>query len=144
VIDSGWTPVFLGVIAFAVLVMAALQVGMVVYGARLARRVTELAERVERDVTPVFASLQTVGADAARVTALAATQMERADQLFADVSQRIQETTVVLQESVVAPAREGAAVVAGIRAAIAALRDVGRGTRGRGGRADEEDPLFIG
>jgi hypothetical protein len=144
VIDSGWTPVFLGVIALAVTVMAALQFGMVVYGARLARRVTDVADRVEREVTPVFASLQTVGADAARATALAAAQMERADRLFADVSQRIQDTTVVLQESVVAPAREGAAVVAGVRAALAALRDVRPTTRRRGGRVDEEDPLFIG
>jgi hypothetical protein len=144
VIDAGWTPVFLGVIAFAVLVMATLQVGMVVYGARLAKRVNQLADRVDREVTPVFASLQTVGADAARATALAAAQMERADRLFADVSQRIQETTLVLQESVVAPAREGAAVVAGFRAAIAALRDVRPGARRRAGRADEEDPLFIG
>ena len=143
-IDSGWTPVFLGVIAFAVLVMATLQVGMVVYGARLAKRVTELADRVEREVTPVLASLQTVGADAARATALAAAQMERADRLFADVSQRIQETSVILQESVVTPAREGAAVVAGVRAAIAALRDVRPGVRRRASRADEEDPLFIG
>jgi hypothetical protein len=144
VIDPGWTPVFLGVIAFAVLVMAALQVGMVAYGARLARRVTQLADHVEREVTPVFASLQTVGADAARATALAAAQMERADQLFADVSQRIQDTTIILQESVVTPAREGAAVVAGVRAAIAALRDVRPAGRRRGGRVDEEDPLFIG
>ena len=143
-IDSGWTPVFLGVIACAVLVMAVLQVGMVVYGARLARRVTQLTDRVEREVTPVFASLQTVVADGARATALAAAQMERADQLFADVSQRIQDTTVVLQESVVAPAREGAAVVAGVRAAIAALRDVRSGPRRRTRNADEEDPLFIG
>jgi hypothetical protein len=144
VIDSGWTPVFLGIIAFAVLVMAVLQVGMVVYGARLARRVTQLADRVEHQVTPVFATLQTIGADAARATALAAAQMERADRLFADVSQRIQDTTVILQESVVAPAREGAAVVAGVRAAIAALRDVRSGPPRRAGRADEDDPLFIG
>ena len=142
-IDAGWTPVFLGVIALAVTVMAALQVGMVVYGARLARRVTDLADRVEREASPVLASLQTVGADAARAAALAAAQMERADRLFADVSQRIQETTVVLQESVVAPAREGAAVVAGVRAALAALRDVRSGVR-RQRRVDEEDPLFIG
>jgi hypothetical protein len=144
VIDPGWTPVFLGLIASAVLIMATLQVGMVVYGARLARRVTQLADRVEREVTPVFANLQIVGADAARATALAAAQMERADQLFADVSQRIQDTTVILQESVVAPAREGAAVVAGVRAAIAALRDVRPGGRRRAGGVDEEDPLFIG
>ena len=138
-----WTPVFLGVIACSVLVMACVQVGMILYGARLARRVTELAERVERDAVPVLRHLQTIGADAARTSALAAAQMERADRLFADVSQRIEETTAIVQEAVISPAREGAAVVAGFRAAVAALRDAGVGRR-RSGRFDEEDPLFIG
>jgi hypothetical protein len=40
---------------------------------------------------------------------------------------------------------EGAAVIAGVRAAVAAQRNV-RATGGRrqGSRVDEEDPLFIG
>jgi hypothetical protein len=142
-VTSDWTPIFLGVIALSVLMMACIQVGIIVYGVRLARRVTELAERVERDAAPVLAHLQTIGADAARTSALAAAQMERADRLFADVSQRIEETTAIVQEAVITPAREGAAVVAGLRAAVAALRDVGPGRR-RSGRFDEEDPLFIG
>ena len=142
---NDWTPVFLGVIAGSVLVMAVIQIGVIVYGARLARRVTLLADRVEREAMPVFAQLRTIGADAARTSALAAAQMERADRLFADVSQRIEETSVIVQEAVITPAREGAAVVAGLRAAITALRDVrAAGARRRSGRFDEEDPLFIG
>lgn len=139
-----WTPVFLGVIAASVLVMAGIQIGLIVYGARLARRMTTLVERMEREAGPVFAHLQAIGADAARTSALAAAQMERADRLFADVSQRIDETTAIVQEAVIAPAREGAAVVAGLRAAMTALRDVRPGPRRRPGRLEEEDPLFIG
>jgi hypothetical protein len=142
-VTAEWTPIFLGVIASSVLVMACVQVGVIVYGARLARRVTDLADRLERDAAPVLRHLQTIGADAARTSALAAAQMERADRLFADVSQRIEETSVIVQEAVITPAREGAAVVAGLRAAVAALRDVGAGRR-RSGRFDDEDPLFIG
>jgi hypothetical protein len=100
---------------------------------------------VEREVTPLFGHLQTIGTEAARASALAAAQVERADKLFADVSQRIEETTAVVQAAVVTPAREGAAVLSGIRAALASLRQIGNAPRRRRtGRGDDDDPLFIG
>jgi hypothetical protein len=141
---TDWTPIFLGVIAASVLVMAVLQVGMAVYGARLAQRVTRVVDQVERETGPLFAHLQTIGADAARASALAAAQVERADRLFADVSQRIEDTTALVQAAIVQPAREGVAVVAGFRAAVAALREMRGGLRRRTSRIDEDDPLFIG
>jgi hypothetical protein len=142
---TDWSPVFLGVIAASVLVMAAIQVGMVVYGARLAQRVSRAVDQVEREAAPLFANLRTIGAEAARASALATAQVERADRLFADVSQRIEETTAVVQAAIVQPARESAAVVAGFRAAVDALRDLrAAGVRRRAGRVDEEDSLFIG
>jgi hypothetical protein len=144
---TDWTPVFLAIIALSVLVMAAIQVGVFVYGARLARRVDTLAERVEREVTPVFAHLQTMTAEAARASTLAAQQVERADRLFADVSGRLEDTVATLQTAVITPAREGLAVVAGLKAALGALRDrrPQPGARAqRSGRGDDDDPLFIG
>jgi hypothetical protein len=144
---TDWTPVFLGIIALSVLVMAAIQVGVVVYGARLARRVDTLAERIEREATPVFAHLQTMTAEAARASTLAAQQVERADRLFADVSSRLEDTVATLQTAVITPAREGLAVVAGLKAALGALRDrrPQPGARApRPGRGDDDDPLFIG
>jgi hypothetical protein len=55
---TDWTPVFLGIIALSVLVMAAIQVGALVYGARLARRTT--ASTVDDEVKFVcgFSQLQ--------------------------------------------------------------------------------------
>jgi hypothetical protein len=144
---SDWTPVFLGIIALSVLAMAVIQVGALVYGARLARRVSILTERVERDVTPVLAHLQTMAAEASRASTLAAQQVDRADRLFADVSGRVEETVAALQTAVITPAREGLAVVAGLKAALGALRDRGPrpGARpARHGRGDDDDPLFIG
>lgn len=145
---TDWTPVFLGIIALSVLVMAAIQVGAILYGARLAQRVNALADRVEREVTPVFAHLQTMSAEAARASTLAARQVERADRLFADVSQRLEQTVAVVQSAVVTPAREGMAVIAGLKAALGALRDLrdpaARPRAPRPGRPDEDDPLFIG
>ena len=72
------TDFFLGVIAAAVVVMAAIQVAAVVFAARAARRIDRIADRFERDIQPVLASLQAVAADAARASALAASQIERA------------------------------------------------------------------
>ena len=144
---TDWTPVFLGIIALSVLVMAAIQVGAIVYGARLARRVNALTDRVEREMSPVFAHLQTLSAEAARASTLAAQQVERADRLFADVSGRLEDTVAAVQSAVITPAREGLALVAGIKAALAALRDMTphRGGRpSRQGRGDDDDPLFIG
>lgn len=62
--------VFLGIIAVAVVVMAAIQVAAVVVAARLARRVDRFADRLEQDLRPVVASLQALTEDAARATAV--------------------------------------------------------------------------
>jgi len=62
--------VFLGVIAVAVLVMAAIQVAAIVVALRLARRIDRFADRVEKDIRPIVASLQGLTADAARATSL--------------------------------------------------------------------------
>lgn len=62
------TDLFLGIIAVAVLVMAAIQVAAVVVAVRLARRVDRFADRVEQDIRPIVASLQALTADAARAT----------------------------------------------------------------------------
>lgn len=61
---------FLGVIAAAVLVMAAIQVAAVVVAVRLVRRVDRFADRVEQDIRPIVASLQALTADAARATSV--------------------------------------------------------------------------
>ena len=50
-----------------------------------------------------------------------------------------------VQQAIMAPAREGLAVMAGLRAALTSLRDARQdATRRRSARSDEDDPLFIG
>jgi hypothetical protein len=143
---TDWTPVFLGIIAVSVLVMAAIQVGAAIAGARLAQRLNKLADQIQQEVRPLSVHLQTVAAEAARASTLAAQQVERADRLFADVSERIEETVTLVQEAVVAPARQSMAVVAGFKAVIATLRGLRhQPPRGKAVRPDdEEDSLFIG
>jgi len=144
-VSDDWTPVLLAVIAGAVVVMAIVQVGVIVFGLRLARQVGAAVSRLEDQAGPVLANLRTIGADAARTSALAAAQMERADRLFADLTARIDETSAIVQDAFVVPAREGAAMLAGLRAVVGAIRDLRAGAAPRrSGRFDEEDPLFIG
>ena len=94
---TDWSAIFLGIIALSVSVMAAIQVGIVVYGARLARRVDALADQVDREIKPLLTHLNAIGEEAARATTLAAAQVERVDRLFADVSLRVEETATAVQ-----------------------------------------------
>jgi hypothetical protein len=135
---------FLGLIALAVIVMAAIQVGAIIVAARLAKRVDRLATQIEEDIKPVFQNLTRLTADAARTAALAATQVERADRVFGDLAQRVDYTLNTLQNRVLGPARDGMAVVAGIRAALATFRHLRQTTRKRQAVVEEEDALFIG
>lgn len=141
---SVWAHIFLGAIALATVVMAAIQVGAILYAGRLAKRVDRIVDRVEQELRPLFATLTAMSQDAARATSLAVTQVERADRLMADFTDRAEQTMALLQQAVVTPARHGAAIVGGIRAALAALLDVRRQPAAAGrGRSDEEDALFI-
>jgi hypothetical protein len=133
----------LGIIALATLVMALVQVGAIVFVGRLARRVDALADKVEQEVKPLLSNLAQVAEDAARSSSLAAAQIERADQLFANLVQRADETFTLVQAAIITPAREGRALLSGVRAAIMAFREL-RAERARRSRFEEEDPLFIG
>ena len=137
-----WTPVFLAVIAIATLTMAIIQVGAIIYAGRLAKRVERLATQVEHEIQPLLGRLNTAASDAARVAALAAAQAERMDVVLTDITGQVQDTVTQVRTAIIAPAREGRAVVSGIRAALAALR--GLGFPGRVRRAEDEDALFIG
>jgi hypothetical protein len=136
-----WDSVFLGAIAAATLVMAIVQIGAVVAGARLAKRLEQLADEVHRDIRPLVARATEVADEARRAAALAGQQVERVDRLLYDVSQRVTDTADVLQRTVVGPIREGSAILAGLRAGFEALRGV---RSSRSARVEDEDALFIG
>jgi hypothetical protein len=125
---SVWTDIFLGVIAVATLTTSILQVGVLVAAGRLAMRLMRLADRLEREVKPLFAHLDAIGRDAARASALAAAQVETAMDS--------------VQHAAGMPAREGAAILAGFRAALSTLRGTD-GHRTRRGRGEDEDALFV-
>lgn len=132
---------FLGIIAFATAAVAIGQLCVVVFAGMAARRMSRMAESIEQQLKPLFSHLDSIGRDASRATALATAQVERADRLFADIATRVDQAVSSVQTSMEQPAREGRAVVAALRAAVQAIRDV-RSRRGQS-RADDEDALFI-
>jgi hypothetical protein len=142
---SDWAPVFLGVIALATLVMAAIQVGAIIYGARAAQRLEQTLGRVEADLKPVLERARQVSDDAARMSALATAQVERVDKVFQDLARRVDETALLMQRALVTPAREGAALFSAVRAAFVAIRGVTGAVRRRPpAGVEEDDALFIG
>lgn len=154
---TGWDQVFLGMIAVATLVMALIQVGAIIAAARVARQAQEAlgkaqqaittAQRtitsVQEDLKPLIAKANALADEASQTAALAKAQVGKVDRLVTDLSRRVDETTSIVQQAIIAPAREGLAVVAALKAGLAALR-AGAEWRRRSTRAEEEDPLFIG
>jgi len=145
VTDTG--ELFLGIIAFAVVVMAAIQVAAIIAGVRLARRVEQLATQLDQEIKPLIANLSALSSEAARAAALAARQAERLDRVFGEMIDRVDKTLAAAQEFVTGPARQGMAILAGVRALVDSFRGLREATRRRNAprpSIDEEESLFIG
>jgi hypothetical protein len=138
---------FLGIIAFAVLIMALIQVGAIFAGIRLARRVDQMARQIDTEIKPLIANLTAMSSEAARAAALAAKQAERLDRVFGEMVQRVDDTLVAAQEFVTGPARQGMAIMAGVKAVFDSFRSLREASRRRASprpAMDEEESLFIG
>jgi hypothetical protein len=144
---SGTAELFLGVIAVSVLLMSLVQVGAIIAGVRLAKRVEQMSRQLELEIKPLMSNLTAVATEAARTAALASRQVERADHLFADLTTRVEESLAVAQQFVKGPARQGLAILSGVQAAYSAFRGMREASRRRRNMrpgVDDEDSLFIG
>jgi hypothetical protein len=90
------------------------------------------------------ASLQLLAADAARAAAVAAAQVDRADQMLGALRQRIDQTALSLQAAILSPVRDLMAVLQALREAFFGPGRGGNQGDSRRRQADEEDALFIG
>jgi hypothetical protein len=139
---------YLGIIAIAVLIMALIQVGAIIAGVLLARRVQLLSKQIEQDIRPLIANLTGMSSEAARAAALAAKQVERLDQVFGEMASRVDQTLSMAQDFVAGPARHGLAILSGIRAMTEALRGIREASRrrqaSRPSGVEDEESLFIG
>jgi len=114
--------VFLGIIALATLAAAVAQVGVLIAGIRLARRVNTAVDRIEDAARPAMARLDALSAEALESMAAARSQMDRLERMTEDVMGRIDQTVHTLQTYVLNPARQGVALLAGARAVMTAFR----------------------
>ena len=138
---------FLGIIAVAVLIMAVVQIGAIFAGIRLARRVDQIATQLDQEIKPLIANLTTLSSEAARAAALAAKQAERIDRVFGEMVQRVDQTLAAAQEFVTGPARQGMAIMAGVKAVLDTFRSLREASRRRTPSrpaVEEEESLFIG
>lgn len=141
---SAWPDVFLGVIAFATLIMALIQIGAIVAALRLARQAQQVVTSMQQEVRPLIARANAIAEEASKTVALATAQAQKIDRVVTDLSRRTEETAAVLQAAIIKPAREGMAIVAALKAGLGALRGFRDLAPRHPRHADEEDPLFIG
>jgi Asp-tRNA(Asn)/Glu-tRNA(Gln) amidotransferase A subunit family amidase len=138
---------FLGIIAFAVLIMALIQVGAIFAGIRLAKRVDQLARQLDQEIKPLIANLTAMSSEAARAATLAAKQAERLDRVFGELVQRVDVTLAAAQEFVTGPARQGMAIMSAVKTVVDAYRGLRESSRRRAASrhaVEEEESLFIG
>jgi hypothetical protein len=105
--------------------------------------------QLEETIRPIVANVQQITEDAARATAIAKEQVERAERLVDDVSRRVDETITAVQNTILRPARTGWAVYETLRDVLGAFFD--RGPRRSKPRSHspspsvaEDDASFIG
>lgn len=140
---SGWSEVFLGVIAVATLLMAVIQVGVIIGLLRTARQAQQIMATVQQEIRPLISKVTAVADEASRTAGLATAQAQKVDRLVTDLARRVDDTAAVVQQAIIMPAREGLAIVAGLKAGLAAIRGF-REMRARQRQAEEEESLFIG
>ena len=140
---NDWNQTFLGIIAAATALMALIQIGAMVMLARVAGQVRDIVGTLQKDIRPLVARATAVADEAHKTATLATAQAHKIDRLVTDLTRRVDDTSVIIQQAIVTPAREGMAIIAGVKAALSALRGL-RDLRSRPGAVDDEDALFIG
>jgi hypothetical protein len=140
---TDWSEVFLGVIAVATALMALMQIGTLVVLARVALQVRDVVSTLNQDIRPLIARASAIADEAQKTATIAAAQAQKIDRLVTDLARRVDETSLVVQQAIIRPAREGMAIVAALKAGFGALKGF-REMRGRHGGVEDEDALFIG
>ncbi len=142
-----WAVIWLAVIAAATVIMAAVQIGVIVVGVRLARQLAAAADDLRREVGPLVEKVNRLTDDASRATSLATIQIERIDQILSTTTARVDEGLNIVRHAMGGPLRQGYAVAMALRAALSAFRGRPR-TSDAPSRPvvvhDEDDALFVG
>ncbi|HWK09761.1 MAG TPA: hypothetical protein VNR64_06915 [Vicinamibacterales bacterium] len=138
-----WSQAFLGIIAASTALMAVMQIGALVVLARVALQVRDIVATLQKDIRPLIGRANQIADEASRTAAIASAQAQKIDRLMTDLTRRVDETSAVVQQAIITPAREGMAIVAALKAGFGALKQM-RDARPRSSGVEEEDALFIG
>ena len=140
---------FLGVIALASVVQAAFLIGLAREGRRLAQRLEQLQERLDREIRPGLDQLSRLARNFAEISDIAVLQARRLDDLVQDTVEKIEDTTSVLRKVILRPLGPVADVVAflkGLRRGLQVYRQLSgldSGRRGPAQRYADDEHLFI-
>lgn len=137
-----WEGVFLAVMAASLAIMAAIQIGVIVVGLRVAKQITAATAQVRQEMQPLVQKVNRIADDVSRATSLAAIQVERVDQFMASTASRLDTTLGIVQGVVSGPVGKGAAALSAFRAVMSVVRDW-KGRR-RHRHHDDDDALFVG
>lgn len=140
---------FLGLIALAALVQGAFLVALAMGGVRLLRRVNAVHVGLQAEIRPAFANMNKVAADMEEVTAVAAAQVAKVEDLVAQTVGRVEEMREHIAVAAARPLdslRDLGAVVKGLRRGLQVYRQLGAlGAQRRGAtrRYAGDEHLFI-
>jgi hypothetical protein len=146
---DSWGVVFLGVIALSSLVQAAFLLGLAREGRRLAQRLEQLQERLDREIRPGLEQFTRLARNFAEISDIAVLQARRIDDLVEDTVEKIEETTSVIRKVILRPLGPVADVVAflkGLRRGLQVYRQLSgldSGRRGPAQRYADDEHLFI-
>lgn len=140
---NDWNQAFLGIIAASTAVMAVMQIGAIVVLARVALQVRDILGTLQQDIRPLMARANILAEEATKTATLATAQAQKIDRLVTDLTRRVDETSAVVQQAIITPAREGMAILAALKAGFGALKGF-KDLRGRQAGVEDEDALFIG
>ncbi len=157
--------IFVGIAAIAMLIQAAMLLGLFLVARSLQSKLTPMIPEIEgilgisrRTVERVEKHVEKIGTTSSAIldvtkqqlgkvdelltdaTTRAKVQMERAEMVLDDTMTRVQETVTVVQTGVVRPVREIYGIFAGIRTALSYL---GRGSRPTVDHATSDEEMFI-
>ena len=137
-----WAGVFLAVMAVALVAMAAVQIGLMIVGLRVAKQMATATAQLQQEIRPLIEKAHLIADDASRAAALAVIQVERVDRFMASTATRLDTTLGMIQNVASGPIGQGAAAVSAFRAVMSVMRDW-KGRRRRHGH-DDDDALFVG
>lgn len=146
---NSWGVVFLGVIALSSVVQAVFLIGLARSGRRLARRLDELQDRIDREIKPNLDHLSRMTRNLAEVSDYAVLQARRVDDLLADTFEKIEQTTSMIRQIILrplGPLLDIAAFFKGVRKGLEVyqqLRGLDPGRRASRRYAEEDEHLFI-